>query len=355
MGATLVATLTLAGCTTPAVPWQSPDPGPAADRPPLAADLAGGIPVSLGGEGHWAIHGTLAFTATQTGITALDLTTGATTWQASFPDGSRAWDAQPTVGVSADGGTVHGLRTVEGSDGARLELLSVEASSGEISDTRLVGDSADQWLVDLPPRILAADASSLVLSDNPESGYQVGVVRLPSADLAWRDADQAIAADASVLTRSGSRDRLTGAPVWQAAFQLGPLVGRALDTAVVEDGDAGRVVWLDAATGRELASIAAESGTCVAAASVVACQGAGVTGYDLASGELLWSDPATAQAVTTYRDWVYLWRSEQRGDVLDGRTGEVSVTDGELPRIRFGNEAGVLVDRADGSVWVTVG
>ena len=115
------------------------------------------------------------------------------------------------------------------------------------------------------------------------------------------------------------------------------------------------MVWLDSGTGSERAAVEADPESCAAAATVVVCLTQGTAGYDLASGEQLWSRAEPAEAVTAYRDWSYLWRSETAGDVLDGRTGAVIVGDSELPRIRFSTEAGVLVDRADGSAWVAIG
>ncbi len=348
-----MATVTLAGCGTPAVPAASPTPSGTVTQPPLAADLAGGVAISLGGEGHWAIRGDRAFLAGPEGLRAIDLASGSTAWEASFPAGQQPWDADPTVAVSADGATVHALRTVEAGAAGALELLSVDSSDGTVTGSRVVSDPSGTWQVDLPPRILAADDASLVLADNPESGYQVGAVALPAAEFLWAADDQGFAADATVITRSGARDRRTGAQLWQAPFALGPLVV-ATDAAVVAGDGAGRVVWLDAGTGTKRAAVEADPESCAAAATVVVCLADGAAGYDLASGEQLWSRVEASEAVTTYRDWSYLWRSETAGDVLDARTGKVIVRDSELPRIRLSTEAGVLVDRADGSVWVAI-
>jgi hypothetical protein len=348
-----VALLTLAGCGTPAVPAASPTPSDSVTQPPLAADLAGGVAISLGGEGHWAIRGDRAYLADADGLRAIDLASGATAWEASFPAGQQPWDADPTVAVSADGATVHALRTVDAAAGGALELLSLDAAEGTVTGSRLVSDPSGTWRVDLPPRILAADEAGLVLADNPESGYQVGSVALPAAEFTWSAEDQGFAADAAVITRSGARDRRTGSPLWQASFSLGPLVA-STDAVVVAGDGAGRVVWLDAGTGAERAAVEADPESCAVAETVVVCLAEGTAGYDLSSGEQLWSQAEASEAVTAYRDWSYLWRSETAGDVLDARTGEVIVRDSELPQIRLSTEAGVLVDRADGSAWVAI-
>ncbi len=350
-----IATVLLlsSGCATPGAPAATPTPSPspsAPARPPLASDLTGGVPVNLGGATHWAIRDGRAFLATTDGVEAIDLATGATAWRAAFEGSGVPWDSTATVGFSSDGATLHALRTVDTPAGAALELLSVTADTGAIVGNRQVEDPQGQWRVDLPPRILTADATSLVLADNPESGAQVGVVDLPTATMLWSADDQAMASNDLVITRSGARDLRTGAPLWQASFRIGPFLGWAGEQAVVGDAEAGRVVWLDAARGTEAAAAPGDPDLCVTGASVLVCPGEKTRGYDLVSGEQLWSG-GEGNGLATYRDWVYLWRTETRGDVLDGRTGEVLVADGELPRIRYSDASGVLVE-TDGLRWV---
>lgn len=338
------------GCAIPASPSATPS---AEGGPPLASDLAGGVPVELGGVGHWVIRDGRAITATDDGIEAIDLGTGKVTWRASFGGSGEPWDATATVGLSADGTTAHALRTVTTPDGSALELLSVTASTGAVAGDRALADPDGLWHVDLPPRILAADAATLVLADDPEVGRQVGAVDLSTGTVVWSADDQGFAGIDPVITRSGARDPLTGASRWETAFQIGPFLGRADDRVVVGDTDGARVVWLDIADGEEAAATAEDPDSCAPADSVLVCLGEEASGYDLTSGEPLWSGDS-AEAVTTYRDWVYLWHSETRGDVLDGRTGEVLVTDAELPRIRYSDATGVLVD-SDTLRWVVTG
>lgn len=306
--------------------------------------------MSLGSAGHWAIAGARAFTASEGGIDGIDLTTGATVWHAAFPSGLAAWDAEPTLGLTVDGASVIAVRTVDSPAGPALEVLTVEAATGTVAGSALVAP-ADRWRVDLPPRVLAADAAGIVIADDPESGSQVGAITLPAGALAWRVEDQAISAGDLVITRSGARSRLTGEVAWTSSFPLGTLVGQTADVVVTQDDGGQRVVWLDLATGTELTSVPAAPEDCLATATAVVCLGDGVSGYDLASGRRLWSASDGAEAVTGYRDWAYLWRAGDRGDVVDSRTGEVVVRNGELPRIRYSNEAGILVDDG-GYAWV---
>ncbi len=350
------ALLLSSGCATPGVPAASPTPSssPSASAlPPLAADLTGGVPVTLGSATHWAIREGRAFVASADGVEAIDLATGATAWRAAFGGSGAPWDATATVGLSSDGATLHAQRTVDTPSGAALELLSVTAATGAIAGNHEVEDPQGRWQVDLPPRILAADATGLVLADNPESGAQVGVVDLPTATMLWSADDQGMAGGDLVITRSGARNLRTGAPVWQAPFRIGPFLGWSGDRVVVGDTEAGRVVWLNAAGGTEEAEAPADPELCLTAASVLVCPGERTNGYDLVSGEPLWSG-GEGSGVATYRDWVYLWRTDTRGEVWDGRTGEVLVADGELPRIRYSDASGILVE-TDGLRWVERG
>lgn len=352
--AAAVAALLVTGCANPVQPGAPASPSaPARSLPPLAADLTTGVPVTLGAAGHWVITGKRAFTAADGGIDSIDLTTGATQWHASFPSALDAWDAEPTVGLTADGAAVIALRTVDSPTGPALDLLTVDATTGAITGNRVLTPPG-RWRVDLPPRILTADATGIVLADNPEAGSQVGAVTLPAGTLAWRVDDQGLTAGDLVITRSGARNRATGETVWESTFPLGPLIGQTTEVVVAEDDASHRVVWLDRDTGRQVAAIDAGPETCAAAATAVICLGTGEAGYDLSSGRPLWSRPDRAAAVTTYRDWAYLERGDGRGDVLDARSGEVVVRDAELPRIRYSNAAGILVDDG-GYAWVTIG
>ena len=47
-------------------------------------------------------------------------------------------------------------------------------------------------------------------------------------------------------------------------------------------------------------------------------------------------------------DWLYLWHSPNRGDVLDARTGEVLQQNVDLPAIRYADASGVLLAADDG-------
>jgi len=346
----MAVSLSIGGCAAaqPAAP--SPAAPTAVDRPPLAADLAGGTPVTLGAAGHWAIHGATAFVGSPDGVQAIDLDSGEPLWLARFGSGEPAWDGTPTVGASTDGSTVVALRTVgEGS----LELLRV-TGTGEVIDSRLVDDPDGSWRVDLPPSVLAVDDATAVMAENPEWGTQAGVLDLATAAVEWVGGDHAHTADQTrVVTRTGARDRLTGAPLWRSDFPLGTVVALSPDALVVEDHEGGQVVWLDPRTGAHLAATpaAAELPACRAAATTVVCVGAGVAGYDLATGTGLWSRADGADAATTYRDWAYLWTDAGRGDVVAARTGEPVATDAQLTPIVFSNDAGVLVERG-GTFWV---
>lgn len=347
----LVALL-LTGCTpTPSVaPGAGPSVAPV--RPPVAADLADGVAVQLGAAGHWAITGSIGFTADQDAVHAIDLTTGAPRWERPFDSGHQAWDAGPTLKVSDDGSTVLALRTVgEG----ELELVRIDAASGGLLDSRLVGDPGAGWRVDLPPFILSADATTAVLADDPESGRQTGVLDLASASLRWTAEDQAFASDeARVITRTGARDRLTGRPLWSSAEPLGPVVAHTPQVVVVAQGSSHQLVWLAAGSGARIAATppAQETPDCRATATAVVCLTDGATAYDLATGERLWSSTQRYQAITSYLDWAYLWRSEDTGDVVAARSPELVVENEALAAIVFGNAAGVLVENG-GTTWVS--
>jgi outer membrane protein assembly factor BamB len=90
---------------------------------------------------------------------------------------------------------------------------------------------------------------------------------------------------------------------------------------------------------------------CAAGATTLVCLDAGVTGYDLATGEELWQSADPAQAVTILDEWAYLYRDPGHDGVLDARTGEVLAADAELPDIRFADEHGVLLGGDDGYTW----
>ena len=164
--------LLLAGCAGGVVggPSESSTPSVTAStlaRPPLADDLTDGTPLRLGSPGHWAIGAGHAFVAASDGtVSAIDLTTGATTWRSSFRQG-KPWDAQPTLGLSANQSTVVAVRTVDSGGTPRLDLLVLDAATGATAAEHLVEDPARAWRVDLPPRVLAADADTVVLADDP--------------------------------------------------------------------------------------------------------------------------------------------------------------------------------------------
>ncbi len=365
--AVLVLAALLAGCAgvgptpggTPAPTTPSTTPAPTqapASGPPLAADLTGGTPLQLGSAGHWAIADGRAFVAADEGdIVALDLATGSTTWQTGFSLGD-PWDVQPTLGLSADRTTVIAARTVDAGDAPALNLLLLDAASGAKLGEHLAHDPDGRWVIDLPPRILAADGDTVVLADNPESGRQTTVLRLLDGTLAWRVDDQAVAATAeAVVTRGAGWSRADGTRLWKADSALGPLLAQAPDRLVVRSETVG--VWLDPVSGAR----AATTGTldeaepaCLPAAATLVCLTGGVTGYELGSADPLWTNAEPAQAVAAWADWVYLWRNQERGDVLDAGTGEVLATDAELPAIRFADDRGVLLSAENGYRWVAL-
>ena len=358
-------TVLLTGCAGTPGPATTPSDSPTVSQtaapttvapvtPPLAADLTGGTPLQLGSASHWAIADGRAFVATQE-VVALDLATGETVGRAGFTQGE-PWDAQPTVGLTADRRTVVALRTVDAGDRTALDLLLLDAATGATIAEHLVTDPAGAWTIDLPPRVLAADAATIVLDDNPESGRQTAVVDSAAGALLWQVDDEAVAATADlVITRNAGWSRSDGARRWQAAAPLGRLLAQTPTAVVVQNGVDGRTaVWLDPATGAELARTGEVGETeppCAASATTLVCLDAGVTGYDLATGEQRWHSPEAAQWVTTLDEWAYLYRDPGHDGVLDARTGEVLAADAELPDIRFADEHGVLLGGDDGYTW----
>ena len=368
--AVILAAVTLTACAGPVA--TSPEvagPAPAATasstpgatpskptKPPLVADLAGGTPVQLGPAGHYAIVGARAFVADPDGtVTALDLGTGLTAWQAQFTKGT-PWDARPTVGLSADGRTVVAVRTVDVDSVGRLDVLLIDAATGTVQAEHVVGDSAGKLRVDLPPLVVAADQTTIVLADNPESGRQTAVVRTSDGVLAWVANDQAVGATSTmVITRSGGRDRAKGTVRWKAFSSLGPLVARRGNVVVVRQGT--KAVWLSATTGRRLAltgKLSTDEPTYAATRNtVVYLTTAGLSGRDLATGKRLWHRAGKGVAVVSLLDWAYVWRKGTRGDVLSARTGKVLVKNKVLPSILYANDAGVLLNADDGYRWVS--
>lgn len=358
VAALAVALVGCSGVLPTSTPTDTPPPSSPASTagrpttPPLATDLTGGIPLDLGSAGHWAIAMGRAFVAGPDGtVTAIDLATGDVAWQATFTLG-QPWDVQPMLGLSTDRATVIATRTVDDRGTAHLDLLLLDAASGAPAAEYLVADPAGKWIIDLPPLILAADASTVVLADNPESGLQTAVIDLTTGTLAWRAEEPAVAADeTTVVTRAGGRNRADGASLWQATAPLGPLLGQAPGVVVAaEDAVA---VWLDPATGRELAratGLGEAEPPCAATADTLVCVTEGVTGYDLTTGEQRWTSPEPATGVATLFDWAYLWRATG-GDVVDARTGEVLVSGAELPHLRYSDDTGILVGAEYGQLW----
>ena len=360
-GAPTVLATVLAAVLTGCAGTQAASPAPQSStatslRPPLAGDLGGGTAVQLGAAGHWTIADGRAYTTNDQGtVLAIELATGVTAWQATFGQGE-PWDAQPTIGLTADRRTVVAVRTVDVDASARLDLLMIDAGTGAVQAEHLVSDPAHRWRVDLPPRVLAADAATVVLADNPESGRQSGVVAASDGALAWAADEQAVAAtEQVVVTRAGGRSRADGTPTWRASTPIGPLVAQSSSALVVRSGSA--AAWIEAATGREVsrsAALAEAEPACAPATDAVVCLVAdGVSGHDPADGQRLWSSAEPADAIVTVRGWAYLWRGgSARGDVLDARTGELFEHNVELPPIRYSDDTGVLLAAENGYRWV---
>lgn len=355
----IVAAALLAGCAggVGSTPSASPVPSITASvpaGPPLAGDLTGGTPARLGGVGHWAIADGRAYVAAdENTVTATDLTTGNTLWQATFTQG-KPWDSQPRLGLSADHSTVVAVRTVDAAGVARLDLLLLDAASGTTKAEHLIADPERAWSVDLPPNVLAADADTIVLAADPESGRQTAVVGVADGRLVWEADDQAVAATAEVVvTRGAGHERGTGATIWKAAARIGPLLAQAPDVIVV--GQDAVAVWLDPTSGLELnrtGKLGEAEPPCAATSDVLVCVEGGVTGYELGTGKQLWSSPEPADGIAILGDWAYLWRKAGRGDVLDARTGQILVTDAALPSIRYADRTGVLLTGENGYTWV---
>lgn len=362
--AALASAVLLLGCadgTTP-TPAQTTAPTPPtttvttdpAPKPPLAGDLTGGTPLRLGSVGHWAIADGSAFVATAEGtVVALELATGSTTWQAGFSLGE-PWDARPTLGLSAEKSTVIVARTVDADGAPALDLLLLDATSGATLAERLVADPAGTWQVDLPPRILAADATTVVLVDDPESGRQTAVVAVPSGELIWHVDDEAVGAGADqVVTRGGGWNRTDGSRRWQAEAPLGPLLAQTSEV-VVTGGRA--AVWLDFASGRELArsdELDESEPPCAATTDTLVCATTtGVSGYVLATGEPLWHSPDRAAGIRTLAGWAYLYRDRGDDVVVDARTGSELAAAADLPAIRYSDGTGVLLATDEGYSWV---
>lgn len=351
-GLTVIALL-LAGCAGRVGATTSPSPSSGPSRPPLTEELSGGTPVQLGSAGHWAIAAGQAFVGAQDGVTALDLASGRTVWQASFGAGE-GWEGPPQIGLSDNRSTVVAVRTVTVAGASRLNLLVLNAATGAVVADQLLTDPDGRWVVDLPPRVLAADAETIVLTADPESGVQTGVVRAADGTLAWQVREQAVAAGpGSVVTRSGGWSRTDGVRRWRAAGPLGPLLAQRAGVIVAGLGTA--AVWLDPALGLEIArteKLAEAEPPCAPASDVLVCLGGGVAGYDLANGRQLWSSSAPAVSIAMIGDWAYLARRDGRGDVLDARTGQVLVADVPLPPIRYADGIGVLLGADNGYRWV---
>ena len=67
---------------------------------------------------------------------------------------------------------------------------------------------------------------------------------------------------------------------------------------------------------------------------------------------MLWHSADPAEAVAILAEWAYLSRRDGRGDVLDARTGQILVTDAELPALRYSDDTGVLLSGETGYSWV---
>ncbi len=285
---------------------------------------------------------------------AIDLNTGGVSWQTAYPASGTPWDGPPTIGLSSDRTTVLALRTVDVPAGAQLQLLRLAAATGAVLDARQVGDPQRQWRTDLPPTVLAADAETLVIAEQPETGRQAGVIELATATMSWARSEQAYAADeARVYTRSGALQRPTGAVDWRTKDQVGPLLALSGESVVLFDPERSRVVWLDAGTGarRGATEPVGDPEECRPATSVLVCVGAEPAGYDLDTGKALWRTRTAAHAVETLDDWGYLFTGSTRGYVVDAVTGDVLVRDAELPALRFSNTSGILVG-GDADTWV---
>ena len=346
--ASTVALMVVTGCA--GVPVSAPT------RPPLAGDLTGGTPLRLAAADQWSIGAGRAFVATDEGtVMAIELATGAIAWQESFTRGD-PWDSQPTLALSANQDTVVALRTVDFEGSSRLDLLLLDAASGAARAEHLIVDPHRKWRVDLPPRVLAADADTVVLSANPESGRQSAVVSVATGELLWQVDEEAVAATADlVVTRGAGWGRADGIRRWRAVEPVGPMLAQGPSSIVV--GLTSVAVWLDPASGRELARSdrlsEAEPG-CAHTTDVLVCLGTGVTGYRLSDGKRLWSSSQAAESVTTVLDWAYLGNGSGRGDVLEARSGQVLEPDVELPAIRYADRTGVLLAATQGYRWVSL-
>ena len=341
-----------------ASPSTSADPtvlaAPAPAGPPLRGDLVGGPSLHLGSAGHWAIGDGLAYIASLgAGVTARDLVSGEVRWQADFTHDD-PWDVQPTLGLSADHKTLAALRTVDAGGAPAVNLLLLNSADGTPLAEHLITDPGGHWQIDLPGRVLAMDDATLVLADDPESGRQTAVIDLATGTVAWWVDDQAVAATSdTVVTRGAGWKRSDGTRLWQAVEPLGPLLAQSPVALVVQhDGRAG---WLDPATGEVGATTEPLDGSdapCTATVDTLVCLTDQPTGHDLATGAQLWAAPGSADAVVGWRNWLYLWHGDGRGDVLDARTGQVLVADAELPPLRYADDRGVLLDADDGYQWV---
>ncbi len=389
-GVTLAALL-LPGCTN------GTSPQPPATSPPTAAplleELAAGVTIpGHGAEPAGELHivdasGYRSFGTDQ--VERIDLVSATQTWSTAFPSvGLEPSDALPTVGVSGDAATVHAVRSVTliGQDGRDdvlgVQLMTLDAGTGAMLDSAFVG-APDQevgaWAV--PPQILSADSTRIVLSADPEVGASTTALRLPAATIAWTVDDQAYGADPSVvLVRTvaadwtvgmAGLDARTGELLWDLAEEATDhaYLG-GTDTAYLIDeagADGHRLLWVDPTTGAvtaatDLVQAPEELLDCHLAATVVAChegdRGQSMSGYDLATGEQLWSITSGSRHVptltTTYRDWLYgtVSGAEPDGVVLDARTGSELASEVALPGILFSNDAGVLIAGATGQSWV---
>ncbi len=395
--AVATATLLLPGCTGSPAPDQ-PSGQPTSSPAPQIPDLSQGIPIP--GHGTYPVtdlhivdstgyraYGTDRVAQPDDRLERIDLTTGRQIWQAPVGgNGMPTGDALPTVWVGPDGSILHALRSAyadDGPDWATLLQDDFQADTGELTTVTVLDSPTWQLPADgLPPLVLDDNGTSLVLAADPEVGAGTAVMELPNHQIAWQNDLQAYTAtEESVLVRTVSKakflgmaalDRGTGQPLWELTDDATDYtyLGRTDAAFLIDAAGVGghRVVWIDTASGEERATtdpvaIPDELLDCQIAATVIACNEGGLgqtmSGYDLTSGEQLWSithgdGQFVPRLATSYRDWLYaaLPGAEPDGVVLDARTGADLARGIVIPDIQFSNDSGVLVATPTGQSWV---
>lgn len=350
--------------------------------PALGANLAGDVTSSF------VLAGPTAYGVTGTSVGAVDLATGATTWETRFP---HAPDDAPTdvfydeqrPGApvpSDDGATLYAVLPVElpgsGTTAARgaFEVLAVAAGTGEPVWSAQVDDEETVLAESGPVRVESADDERVVVS----AAGQTATLSAADGTVLWsRTATvQAVTADAVVVVAQVAQDGdgpgypqlmgldpVTGDALWTA----GDEVATAVSAAAVLPTDEGLVVTTHPYTGAEPWTAVVEPRTGDVGRDLAVTLERPVLDGDLLydrGGELRALDPRTLEPLWTlptdgrvaveapvlFGGHVY-GRVPGGSVVLDGRTGDDVTTDVPGTFVAV-NEHGALMYVDDAVVFV---